>query len=365
MTEPIRIGVDARELLGDTTGVGRYLAELLRRWTARGDRDRRHFLLYAPGELPLQLEPGTATVRVIGRGRGTWWEQTYLRRAVREERPTVFFAPAYTAPLGTGVPLAVTIHDISFVAHPEWFRAGEGLRRRWLTRRAAAGARVIFTDSLFSRGEIETHLQADPDRIRVIPPGVTPRLPRGEPGRAREPLVLFVGSLFNRRRLPDLIDAFARATPDLPASRLVIVGDDRTWPPQDLPAVALELGVASRTRILSYVPDDELAELYARASVFVFLSEYEGFGLTPLEALAAGVPPVVLDTPVAREVYGDAAVYVPSGDVRAAADAIRRLLVDPGVGRPLVARAQDLLRLYSWESAADITLAEIERIARP
>jgi glycosyltransferase involved in cell wall biosynthesis len=365
MTAPIRIGVDARELLGDATGVGRYLAELLRRWTTRADRDRRQFLLYTPGELPLQLEPGTATLRIIGRGRGTWWEQTYLRRAVREERPNVFFAPAYTAPLGTDVPLAVTIHDISFVAHPEWFRAGEGLRRRWLTRRAAAGARVIFTDSQFSRAEIVTHLRADADRVRVIPPGVSPRLLRGEPGLAREPLVLFAGSLFNRRRLPDLIDAFARATPDMPASRLVIVGDDRTWPPQDLPGIALERGVASRTRILSYVPDDELAELYARAAVFVFLSEYEGFGLTPLEALAAGVPPVVLDTPVAREVYRDAAVYVPSGDVRAAADAIRRLLVDPEAGRPLVGRAQDLLRLYSWDSAADITLGEIERIARP
>lgn len=364
MTSPIRIGVDARELLGEATGVGRYLAELLRRWTTRTGEDRQ-FLLYAPGELPLHFEPRTTSLRVIGRGRGTWWEQTYLRRVVREDRPNVFFAPAYTAPLGTGVPLALTIHDISFVAHPEWFRAGEGLRRRWLTRRAAASAGVIFTDSQFSRGEIETHLRADPDRIRVIPPGVTPRLPTVDLGRGREPLVLFVGSLFNRRRLPDLIDAFARATPDLPGSRLVIVGDDRTWPPQDLSAIALAHGVASRTRILSYVPDDDLAELYARASVFVFLSEYEGFGLTPLEALAAGVPPVVLDTPVAREVYKDSAVYVPAGDVRAAADAIRRLLVDPGLGRPLVARGQDLLRLYGWDSAADITLAEIERIARP
>jgi glycosyltransferase involved in cell wall biosynthesis len=365
MTPQRRIGLDARELLGDATGVGRYLAELLGRWMVREDRHRRQFLLYAPGALPLQLEPGTAGLRIIGRGRGTWWEQTYLRRAVRDDRLDVFFAPAYTAPLGTGVPLAVTIHDISFVAHPEWFRAGEGLRRRWLTRRAAAAASVIFTDSQFSRGEIEAHLRADPGRIRVIPPGVTPRLPRVAPGTGREPLVLFVGSLFNRRGLPDLIDAFARATPDLPDSRLVIVGDDRTWPRQDLPSVAEQRGVASRTRFLRYVPDEELAGLYARASVFVFLSEYEGFGLTPLEALAAGVPPVVLDTPVAREVYRDAAFYVPAGDVRAAASAIRRLLLDARQGEPVVARGRHLLRLYSWEAAADATLAEIERIARP
>ena len=91
-----------------------------------------------------------------GAGRGTWWEQTHLRRAVRGDALDVFFAPAYTAPLGIAVPLALTIHDISFVAHPEWFRWREGLRRRWLTRRAAHAAAVVFTDSQFSRSEIET-----------------------------------------------------------------------------------------------------------------------------------------------------------------------------------------------------------------
>ena len=362
----IRIGVDARELLGSATGVGRYLGELLKRWAARSDRDRRRFLLYAPGPLPLDLPRDSAEVRIIGgkgSGRGTWWEQTALGHAIRTDRPSVFFAPAYTAPLGTSVPLAVTIHDISFVAHPEWFRAGEGLRRRWLTRRAAAGAAVIFTDSQFSRREIERHFRTDPSRIRVIPPGVTPRAPAGASG-PRQPLVLFVGSLFNRRRLPDLIEAFAVATASLPQGRLVIVGDDRTWPPQDLERVAAHHGVAERTRFLSYIDDVALADLYAQATVFAFLSEYEGFGLTPLEALAAGVPPVGLDTPVAREVYQDAAVFVPQGDVAAAASALRELLTNPRAAAPIVSRAPAVLRRYSWEDAADRTLGEIESVAR-
>ena len=83
-------------------------------------------------------------------------------------------------------------------------------------------------------------------------------------------------------------------------ARLAIVGDDRTWPPVDLRAVAAAHAVADRVRFANYVSDQELAELYGTASVFAFLSEYEGFGLTPLEALSAGVPVVVLDTPVAR-----------------------------------------------------------------
>ena len=361
----LRIGVDARELLGDSTGVGRYLGELLRRWAVRPDADRRHFMLYAPEPLTLALPEGSATVRVIGSGRGTWWEQTHLRTAARRDRLDLFFAPAYTAPLGTGLPLALTIHDISFVAHPEWFRAGEGLRRRWLTRRGAGLASVIFTDSQFSRREIEQHLHVDPGLIEVIPPGAAaPRIGREPPLPPREPLVLFVGSLFNRRRLPDLIAAFALATRQRPEARLVIVGDNRTWPRQDLFAIAAAHGVSARTDFRSYIPDAELAALYARASVFGFLSEYEGFGLTPLEAMAAGVPPVVLDTGVAREVYGDAAIYVARGDIEGAARAIEGLLTDPAAAARVLDRAPAILARYSWEDAAARTLAHLERIVR-
>jgi glycosyltransferase involved in cell wall biosynthesis len=360
----MRIGVDARELFGDSTGVGRYLGELLRRWTSRPDAASRRFVLYTPEPLSLVLPPGTTESRVIGGGRGTWWEQTHLRRAVREDTLDVFFAPAYTAPLGTGLALALTIHDISFIAHPEWFRASEGLRRRWLTRRGASMASVIFTDSEFSRAELERHLRIDHSRIQVIPPGTTsPRLPRPGPPPRREPLVLFVGSLFNRRRVPDLIAAFARATTTRPGARLVIVGDNRTWPRQDLRGVAAAHGVTARTEFLSYIPEDALASLYARASVFAFFSEYEGFGLTPLEAMAAGVPPVVLDTPVAREVYADAAFYVQPGDIAGAARILEQLLTDPSAGREIVARAPAVLSRYSWDDTAARTLAHVERIA--
>jgi glycosyltransferase involved in cell wall biosynthesis len=102
-----------------------------------------------------------------------------------------------------------------------------------------------------------------------------------------------------------------------------------------------------------------------RAHVFGFLSEYEGFGLTPLEALSAGVPIVVLDTPIAREIYGDAAWYVPpESDVRGATAAIRTLLEDPSSREPMLSRAPEILARYSWDTAAEQTLAGIEGIVR-
>lgn len=361
----LTIGIDARELLGDTTGVGRYLGELLRRWVARRDANTRRFLLYTPEPLPfLRAVPEGADVReiVVGSGRGTWWEQTHLRRAVRANPPDVFFASAYTAPLALGVPLAVAIHDVSFAAAPQWFRPREGARRRLLTRQAARAAEVIFTISEFSRREIVERLGVPADRVRVTYPSVALR---HAPAGPRDPMVLYVGSIFNRRRLPSTISAFAAATARRPQARLVIAGADRSYPALDLAGLAAEAGVAGRVDVRNYVSEAELDDLYARASVFVFLSEYEGFGLTPLEALSADVPIVVLDTPVAREVYGDAAWYVsPVNDVVNAAEAIRTLMEDEASRARVLATAPAILARYSWDRAADDTLAAIEGIVR-
>ncbi len=361
--DPLTIGIDARELLGNSTGVGRYLGELLRRWVALPDAARRLFLLYTPEHLPFvkSLPPDAGVKEIVaGSGTGTWWEQTHLRRAVRADRPDVFFAPAYTAPLALGVPLVVTIHDVSFAAHPEWFTPREGARRRLLTRQAARAASLILTDSEFSRREILERLSAPPERLLVIPPGVTER--HSPPGQ-REPIVLFVGSIFNRRRLPETIVAFAEATAKRPDARLVIVGTDRTYPHLDLEQLAQAAGVGQRTEIHSYVPETELDSMYERASVFVFLSEYEGFGLTPLEALSAGVPIVVLDTAISREVYGDAAWYV-SGEntIHGAGEAIATLMGDNGTAARFLSHAPAVLSRYSWDAAAGQTLAAITQV---
>ena len=359
----IRIGIDARELVGDSTGTGRYLGELVTRWAARPDANRRQLILYTPEPLPLAAQfPASARLRevVCGSGRGTWWEQTHLRRAVRADPPDVFFAAAYTAPLALGIPLALSVHDVSFAAHPEWFRPTEGARRRLITRQAARRARVVFTFSEFSKQEIVDRLGIPPDRVRIVYHGVTER---PSPPDTREPLLLYVGSIFNRRRLPSAIAAFAAATKDLPQARFVIAGADRTYPAVDLAGAAQAAGVADRVEIRSYVSESELGSLYARASAFIFLSEYEGFGLTPLEALAAGVPAIVLDTPVAREIYGPAACYVdPADDVAQAARALKLLLTRPDEAARQVAAAREVLARYSWESAAAATLAAIEKV---
>jgi glycosyltransferase involved in cell wall biosynthesis len=366
--------------MGRTTGVGRYLAELLRRWSkpTSGVVGTHDVVLYCPAPCSpavAGLFAGLrATVRIVpGRG-GTWWEQVSLSTAVSGDRLDVFFGPAFTAPLRANCPVVVTIHDLSFFAHPEWFHPREGLRRRLVTRWSARRAALVLTDSQFSRTEIERYLGLAAARTRVIPLGVSAPTCLEEtqpasqtastPAHAREPFVLYVGSVFNRRRLPDLIASFPFVLAEAPDARLDIIGENRTFPHQDLAALIRHSGRGDRIGLSAYVSDDELARAYGRASVFVFLSEYEGFGLTPLEALARGIPVVLLDTSVAREVCGPAALYVAPGDPHAIAAAILSLLRDSNARGAVLAAAPDVLSRYSWTTAARLTMNALESVGR-
>src|SRR5258708_3314092 len=117
----------------------------------------------APPQFPARVLPGTS---------GTWWQQVTLPAAARADRVDVLFAPQYSAPVFLNIPTVVVIYDVSFAAHPEWFRTREGIRLRTLSRLAARRARAVVTISRFSRREIVEHLGVPESRIHVIPPGI-------------------------------------------------------------------------------------------------------------------------------------------------------------------------------------------------
>jgi glycosyltransferase involved in cell wall biosynthesis len=356
----MRIGIDARELGGRPTGAGRYLGGLVREW-ATDERARRHeFVLYTPARLGIEFDSHKFAARLVEGPPNTWWEQVRLPSIAKRDHLDVFFGPAYAIPLQLAVPAVVAIHDVSFVAHPEWFRMREGMRRRFLTRQSACVARAIITISEFSRRELIDALGAPEERIHVIPPGV-----RGSPGPAAgfgpDERVLFVGTILNRRHVPDLIRSFSLVARHRTNATLDLVGDNRTYPPEDLQQTIRAENLDGRIRWHRYVSEAELIDFYRGARAFAFLSEYEGLGLTPLEALAANVPPVLLDTPVARESCGEAALYVQRGDLAETARALERVLADDNVRSRLLAQAPRVLARYAWSDAARKTLELLEQ----
>ncbi len=352
----MKIAIDGRELIGRPTGVGRYLRELLTAWGEFPAAADHEFVLCSPEDIDRAPYGRLRLSTVTAPGSGTLWEQRVLPKLVAAAKADLLFSPAYTCPLWCPVPIVLVIHDVSFAAHPEWFPWREGLRRRTLTRLGARRAARVITDADFSKREISNLLGVPSSRIDVIYLGASALHDSGPEVGPRDPLVLYVGSLFNRRHIPELIEGFQQLMARMPEARLEIVGDNRTLPRIDPEQLITASGLSERVRWRSYIQDTELASLYGSASAFAFLSDYEGFGLTPVEAMAAGIPVVVLDTPIAREIYGPAAVYLERPDPGLIADALARLLVPSDErARYIDAGAQQVQR-YSWRECAQRTL---------
>lgn len=356
-----RVVIDARELFGHPTGVGRFLRELLTRWASAPYAAGTECLLLThrdPADAPSIPSAAGCTLRwkhVAGSG-GTSWEQGPLRRAVNHADAQVLLSPAYSTPLLARIPAVLALHDVSFAARPEWFGRREGVRRRVLARWSARKAAAIVTLTQFSAREIIARLGVAPERIHVVPLAVDyahQTLPQRQASDESLPRVLFVGSIFERRHLPQLMEGVALARADVPALTLQVIGENRTSPRLDLARRATTLGIAEATRLRGYVSDDELARAYSESTVFAFLSEYEGFGLPPLEAMQAGLATLVLDTAVAREVYRDGVHYAPLGDSAAVARALVQLSTDDADRDALIARGRAVAASYQWAHTAE------------
>lgn len=358
----LHIAVDGRELLGRPTGPGRYLSEVMRHWTLTDGAAPHRYTVVLPAEPgPLREHFGSrVTWHVEPSARpGTLWEQRQLPSALSRIHADVLFAPAYTSPLRAGRPVVLAVHDVSFFVHPEWFSWRDGLRRRWLTRASAQRARSLITISEFSRAEIHRELRVPIERILLAPPGAPTAIDRRTSASS---VVLFVGSVFQRRHPQKMIEAVAHAAREVPSIRLIVAGENRTSPRLDLAALTAAAGISDRVEFREYVSEAELADLYRSARVLLYLSDYEGFGMPPLEALAHGVAPVVLDNPVSREVYGEAAVRV-SAEASAIAGAIVRLVRDAAAHEAVLSAGRTQLARYSWARTASTITHALEKAA--
>ena len=356
-----RIAVLARELEGARRGVGRWLAEVLAEIASIGRADE--FTLFSEG--PLEV-PG---FRVVATGPGpgggsTAWEQFRLPSALATARPKVVFGPAYSLPVLSRTPSVVAMHDLSFEAHPEWFSFSEGFRRRTLARWASARARSILVLSRFGANELVRRYEVAPARIKLVGAGVSPRFqPQRDPGRVlADPgrVILSVGSLFNRRRPAELISGFGLAARSHPDLRLVIVGDDRTYPPLDLKGLCREAGIERQTTWLERVSEDDLIALYSQAEVVVYFSDYEGLGLPPLEALGCGARVLASSAPALAETLTGRATLLAQVSAQDVADALGSLLAAPIAPR----ERPGWLAEFSWRKTAMRVLEALDEAAR-
>ena len=362
----IRVGIDGRAFSSPAAGVRRYVSELVPALLA----SHAELDLVALGGTADSLPPGLAQVAEPWHpATNLGWAAVGLPRAARRASVDLIHAPAYTAPLHAPVPTVLTIHDVSYERHPEWYPYRRDWLRRAFYRRSAHAAAHILTDSEFSRGEIAAAYRIPPDRITVAPLGAASGFTENGadvaeiPAGVVAPYLLHVGDLHERRNLPvvvrGLIEARRRLEPSSPS--LVLAGVDRGVG-NALVAAAIAAGAPDAVVLLGAVTEPTLRSLYRGAAALVYPSRYEGFGLPLIEAMASGTPVIASRAASIPEVVGESGVLLDPDDPKRWAAAIVDVVTD-GVLRARL-RQDGLARAatFTWERTARITLDVYRRV---
>jgi len=247
-----------------------------------------------------------------------------------------------------------TFHDL-FVLSGDYSTREFRERFALQAREAAAAADLIIAVSRFTASQVKNLLGVNPERIRVVHHGVTPRI---LPNVPRENIVLCVGAIQRRKNQATLVRAFGSLPSDW---TLVLAGSQGYQASEALREVANNPCV-DRIVITGYVSDAELGSLYARARIFAFPSLDEGFGMPVLEAMAAGVPVVAGNRSALPEVCGQAALLIDPESEEQLAAALNRIASDEDTAGGLVRAGINHARTYEWQAAVEKTAAVYQEV---
>ncbi len=371
----LRVGFDGAMLRAPHTGSGQYSGALL---AALRELSEIEMILLSPA--PLATAPGAVVVApprwlASERVRKVWWEQVGILRAARQVGADVVHIPYFAAPLRQAVPHAVTVHDVIPLLMPAY---GGGRAVRAYLRLVSAGARraaQVIADSECSRRDAIRVLSLAVERVTTIPLAVGADFgaARDEAAIARlrdryglhgARVVFNVAGLDVRKNIATLLRAFARVSAAMGDDvRLVIGGKahgNAALYPDPVP-LAHELGIAEHVVFAGAISGAEKIAFYQMADCYVAPSVYEGFGLTPLEAMACGTPVVAADASCTPEVVGDVGLLIAPQDVAGFADAMIRVLTDDALAGRMRQQGLDRARQFSWERTALATRSVYQR----
>jgi glycosyltransferase involved in cell wall biosynthesis len=365
----MRIGIDATALPPQPVGAGNYIIQLIR--TLAGIRSGHELFIFAqqsgPKLINLPEDNLVEWVIVDERNPGSRlvWEQLYLPYLVRKSGVELLHSLHYTRPVRLTCKSVVTFHDMTLFLYPELHTWARRLFFPQMMRYSARKADELITVSDSTRDDLIRILQADPKKVTTTHLGVDPgfQLIKDEDERRRvaekynlpERFILYVGLVEPRKNLPVLIDSYKRLLDSGFVYELVLVGRFG-WMYEDAIEQVNELGLETNVRFLGYVPQEDLPLVYNLASLFVYPTIYEGFGLPVLEAMACGVPVITSNVSSLPEIVNEAGLLTPVNDSEALFETMKKALGDGKLREELIKKGPQRAAEFTWSKTAQLTL---------
>lgn len=370
-----RVGINAHLLSNESTyrraGIHQYIYQSLRNLPTDGDGPQ--IVLFAP-----RIEGMADTSQSFSVVYSRWpterrlvriaWEQIAWPWLSWRHQIDLLHGMAFVTPVLSPCPTVVTVYDLSFIRFPDRFPAVQRVFLASQTRRSCRSARRVITISDSTRQDVNRLFGVSLDRVDVVRPGVDASyrpLPAADVLSFRkrkglpERFALHVGTLQPRKNIPILLDALAKITHvDLP---LVLVGG-KGWMFDEIYRRVEALRIGGRVRFTGYVPDAELPLWYNAATLLVFASVYEGFGMPVVEAMACGTPVIAADTSSIPEAAGNAAILFDPRDPDELADRMAAVLYDANLAATMQEQGLRHARRFSWEHAG-LEIAAVYRKA--
>lgn len=374
----MKIGIDVRSMFGTPAGVGRITYNLLTHMS-KLDQENEYWL-YADCEVdpPIIQQPNfhQKSLTLPFAQNYFTWNHFRLPPELLRHPVDLFHFPFYTIPLIRNYKSVVTIHDITYEIHPEWFSRKGLIATRYFSKYAAKHADKVFTDSYYSKQDLITYYGVPENKVVVAYPAVEEWFKRVDDSDLFErtkarfqitaaQVILYVGSIHTRRNIEQLIRAFHRLCQNMSDVQLVLVGRNE-YPYLDVPGLINELELHNRVISAGYIHfhDEALLALYNIADLFMYPSSYEGFGIPPLEALACETPVITVNKTSVPEVVGEAAVFVDPLNIEEEADAMYQVLNDEVLQRDMIMKGIAQADKFSWEHTARRTLQTYQDVMK-
>jgi len=367
----MKVGIDARALLAERTGIGVYTEQIARGLSAQPDVD---VTLFAPRAIDGRAGfPAVVRQRPSRHALGTVWVQTRLARALVAEGSDVLLSAVTIAPARIDVPYVPVVHDLTPLTHPEWHRRKTVVAfLPWIERTLERSARIIAV-SRATAADLGRRFPETRGRTVVIGHGVDPRFsPEAVPGEAEavrrehtggRPFILYFGTLEPRKNVGALVAACERLWRERRDRPDLLLAGGGGWKSEPLVARIARSPFRDRIHRTGYVPLEAVPALLRAAEVFCYPSHEEGFGLPVAEAMASATPVVISTAPALLEVAGDAALAAPAADPAALAEALARLTDDADLRRALAARGIERAAAFRWADASERTAAVLREAA--
>lgn len=295
------------------------------------------------------------------------WEQFIQPLALRQVGVDLLHALAFVAPVAAPCPFVVTVYDLSFLRYPEAFRPFNRWYLRQFTARSVRRARAVIAISESTRQDVIKLLGAPPERVHTVYCGVDEAfrpLPAAEVAafkaarRLPDTFVLFLGTLEPRKNVDGLIRAYAGWRKQQPDAPPLVIAGGKGWYYAHIFSLVESLDLTKYIRFTDYVPQHELPLWYNAASLFVYPSHFEGFGLPVLEAMACGTPVITSTSSSLPEVTGNsgAARLVSPADTDALAAALREVMADNDLRAVMSQQALIRAAHFRWDKTARETV---------